>query len=128
MEQNTSKPTTVDEYIALAIPKAREHLERLRIAIQQAAPDAIECISYEMPAYKFHGIVVYFGGFSKHVSLFPGSEAIIRFSNELQEYKTSRGTIRFSLDKKIPISLVKKIVKYRVNENLEKMKSKTKKS
>ena len=71
-ELNLPKPQTVDEYIALASPNVKEHLARIRIAIQQTAPEAEECIGYEMPAYKQKGIVVYFGGFSKHISLFPG--------------------------------------------------------
>ena len=67
-ESNLPKPQTVDEYIALASPNVKEHLARIRIAIQQTAPEAEECIGYEMPAYKQKGIVVYFGGFSKHIS------------------------------------------------------------
>lgn len=123
------KPATVDEYIAVSIPEVKEYLERLRSSIKQAAPQAEEVISYEMPAYKQNGIVVYFGGFTKHVSLFPGAEAIEVFKEELAGYKTSKGTIRFSLDKPLPIGLIKKIVKFRVAENLAKeQKKKTSKS
>ncbi len=118
------KPTTVDEYIAVAIPQVKEYLERLRSSIKQAAPQAEEVISYNMPAYKQNGMVVYFGGFTKHVSLFPGAEAIEVFKNELTDYKTSKGTIRFSLDKPLPIALIKKIVKFRVAENLAKQQKK----
>ncbi len=124
---NISKPQTVDEYIALASPNVKEHLEQLRIAVLQAAPQALEGISYEMPVYKLNGVLVYFGGFTKHVSLFPGPEAIVAFKEELTEYKTSNGTIQFSLNKKIPAMLVKKIVKFRLKENLSKVKSKSKK-
>lgn len=116
----TSKPKTVDEYIAVAAPQVKEHLERLRIAIMQTAPDAQESISYEMPVYKQNGVVVYFGGFTKHVSLFPGPDAIAAFKEELADYKTSNGTIQFQLNKPIPVALVKKIVKY----NLAKLKKK----
>lgn len=123
---DTTKPTTVDEYIALASPFVKEHLERMRITILQTAPDALECISYEMPAYKQNGIIVYFGGFTKHVSLFPGPEAIIAFKDELAEYKTSGGTIRFPIDKRLPVTLIKKIVRYRLKENLAKAKMKKK--
>lgn len=123
------KPATVDEYIAVSIPEVKEYLKRLRSSIKQAAPQAEEVISYEMPAYKQNGIVVYFGGFTKHVSLFPGAEAIEVFKEELAGYKTSKGTIRFSLDKPLPIGLIKKIVKFRVAENLAKeQKKKTSKS
>lgn len=121
---NTSKPQTVDEYIAVASPDVKEHLERLRTAIIQTAPQAQEGISYEMPVYKLNGALVYFGGFTKHVSLFPGPEAIAAFKEELAGYKTSTGTIQFPADKKIPVTLVKKIVKFRLKQNLEKKKTK----
>lgn len=127
-EINIPKPTTVDEYIAAASPSVKEYLVRLRSAIIETAPQAEEVISYEMPAYKQNGIVVYFGGFAKHVSLFPGADAIELFKDELAEYKTSKGTIRFSLDKPLPIPLIKKIVKLRVKENLAKQKQKGKKT
>lgn len=127
-ETNIPKPTTVDEYIATTSPSVKEYLERLRVAIQQTAPQAEECISYEMPAYKLNGILVYFGGFAKHVSLFPGADAITSFKDELADYKTSKGTIRFSLDKPLPITLIKKIVRLRVKENLAKQKRRTKKN
>lgn len=127
-EINTPKPKTVDEYIAIASPELKEYLVRLRAAIRQAAPEADEVISYQMPAYKQNGIVVYFGGFAKHVSLFPGADAIEVFKDELADYKTSKGTIRFALDRPLPIALIKKIVKLRVKENLAKQKTKAKKA
>ncbi len=117
---NISKPKTVDEYIAVAAPNVKEHLERLRIAVMQAAPEAQEGISYEMPVYKLNGVLVYFGGFTKHVSLFPGPDAILKFKEELSDYKTSNGTIQFPINKKIPVTLVKKIVKFRLKINLAK--------
>ncbi len=123
---SVSKPKTVDEYIAAASPNVKEHLERLRMAVLQAAPQAQEGISYEMPVYKLNGVLVYFGGFTKHVSLFPGPDAIAAFKDELTEYKTSNGTIQFPLNKPIPVMLVKKIVKFRLKENLAKVKNKKK--
>ncbi len=122
----TSKPKTVDEYIALASPAVKEHLMKLRIAVVQAAPEALESISFEMPVYKQEGVVVYIGGFTKHVSLFTGPEAIAAFREELAEYKTAGGTIQFPLSKPVPVTLVKKIVKSRVKENLAKAKAKAK--
>ncbi len=120
MDANISKPKTVDEYIALASPNVKEHLEQLRMAILQTAPLAQEGISYEMPVYKLNGILVYFGGFTKHVSLFPGPGAIMEFKDELSDYKTSKGAIQFPLDKQIPVELVKKIVQFRMKENQKK--------
>ncbi|MBF0575940.1 iron chaperone [Dysgonomonas sp. GY617] len=127
-EIDTPKPTTVDEYIAAASPLVKEYLVQLRSIIKQTVPQAEECISYEMPAYKLNGILIYFDGFAKHVSLFPGAEAIEAFKDELVDYKTSKGTIRFSLDKPLPITLIKKIIKYREKENLVKLNRKTKKA
>ncbi len=119
---NISKPKTVDEYIAVASPDVKEHLKRLRIAIRQVAEQAQEGISYEMPVYKMNGVVVYFGGFTRHVSLFPGPEAITAFKDELTGYKTSGGTIQFPVNKPIPVMLVKKIVRYKLKKNLAKKK------
>ncbi len=117
-----SKPKTVDEYIAVASPDVKEYLEQLRMAILQVVPQAQEGISYEMPVYKLNGVLVYFGGFTKHVSLFPGPKAIVAFKEELTAYKTSAGTIQFPINKPIPIDLVKKIVQFRMKENLAKNK------
>lgn len=121
-DKETPKPQTVDQYIAVAVPDVKEHLERLRTAIRQVAPQAQESISYEMPVYKLDGVLVYFGGFTKHVSLFPGPEAIAAFKEELTGYKTSAGTIQFPINKPVPVMLVKKIVKFRLKQNMAKKK------
>ncbi len=120
----TTKPKTIDEYIALAAPDVKEYLERMRLAVRQAAPEAQESISYEMPVYKQDGVVAYFGGFTKHVSLFPGPDAIAAFKEELAGYKTSRGTIQFPIGKPLPVTLIKKIVRYCVKANKAKAKAK----
>ncbi len=121
----SAKPTTVDEYIAVAGDNVKEHLIQLRTAILEAAPEAEERISWEMPGYKLYGrVLVYFAGFTKHVSLFPGPEAIEEFKDELLGYKTHKGTIQFSLERKIPVTLVKKIVKFRAKQNRELAKTK----
>lgn len=123
------KPTTVDDYIALSKDNVKESLIQLRTAILEAAPEVEERISWEMPGYKLYGyILIYFAGFKNHVSLFPGPEAIETFKEELAEYKTHKGTIQFPLNK-IPVKLVKKIVKFRARENkkLAKIKSTKKK-
>jgi uncharacterized protein YdhG (YjbR/CyaY superfamily) len=81
------------------------------------APRAEEVISYGMPGYKYHGMLVYFAAFKNHCSFFPGSSRIIKMYDELKEYKTSKGSIQFTIDKPLPVSLVKKIVKARMREN-----------
>ncbi len=124
--QTTPKPKTVDEYMALFPQNVRDLLGTFRIVVLETAPEAQEYIGYEMPAYKLYGrVLIYFAGFSKHVSLFPGPQAILAFKEELTGYKTSGGTIRFPLDKTLPVDLVKRIIEFRMKENSEKTKKKS---
>jgi len=111
---------TVDEYIASFPKNAQSILEELRQAIRESAPEAEEAISYQMPAFKLNGILVWFAAFKNHIGFYPKTSAIEAFKEELSDYEASKGTIRFPLDKPIPYDLVKKIVKYRVKENLTK--------
>ncbi|HLG35727.1 MAG TPA: DUF1801 domain-containing protein [Bacteroidia bacterium] len=124
---NQTKFKTVDEYLDTFPKDARELLLQMRIAIRQAAPQAEEVISYNMPAYKFHGVLVYFAGYKKHIGFYPSTSPIRIFKNELAKYKTSKGTIQFPIEDGIPVTLVKKIVKFRIQENLERQKQKAKK-
>ncbi len=125
MNNITQKPQTIEEYIAVANDNVKEHLVKMYEVISSIMPtEALPCISYEMPAYKLNGVVVYFAGFTKHVSLFPGPKAIAFFNEELTDYKTSKGTIQFPVNKKLPVLLIKKIVKYNIKENLAKNKKK----
>ncbi|HYA63817.1 MAG TPA: DUF1801 domain-containing protein [Candidatus Sulfotelmatobacter sp.] len=108
---------TVDEYFS-ALPKTvRDTLESLRKAIRQAAPQAEEVIHYNMPAFKWNGMLVWYAAFKEHIGFYPRSSAIVTFKNELAGYETSKGAIRFPIEKGIPAGLVKKIVKFRVKEN-----------
>lgn len=123
-----TKFKTVDEYLSTLPPKVRKLLTILRKAIKQAAPEAEELISYNMPAYKFHGILVYYMAHKAHIGFYPGSSVITGiFKDYLIDYKTSKGTIQLPFDKAIPLPLVKKIVKFRVKQNLEREKAKLKK-
>jgi uncharacterized protein YdhG (YjbR/CyaY superfamily) len=113
---------TIDEYINGQPLEIREILLNIRKIINESCPDATECISYAMPAYRYYGILVYFAAFKKHIGLYAlpsGNEA---FQKQLLQYKTGRGSIQFSLDKPIPYKLISKIVKFRVKENLSKKK------
>ena len=87
--------------------------------MQKAVPEAEELISYQMPAYKFHGILLYFAAYSSHFGFYAMPEAIIRFKDKLKTYKTSKGTIQFPVGKPLPLSLISEIVKFRVKENLD---------
>ena len=120
-------PKTVDEYLAAVPKEARATLEKLRKTIKAAAPRATEVISYQMPMYKQHGMVVGFAAFKDHCSLFPGAKPIETHKDELKAYETSKGTIRFSSDKPLPTALVKKLVKARIAENEMRLNEKQKK-
>ncbi len=113
---------TIDEYIVTFPENVQNILQELRRTIKDAAPQAEEVISYQMPAFKLNGILVYFAAFKNHIGFFPTSSGIAAFKKELSEYETSKGTVRFPMDKPIPVDLVKKIVRYRVEENLNKKK------
>jgi uncharacterized protein YdhG (YjbR/CyaY superfamily) len=108
--------SNIDEYIAGFPDNVRSILEELRQVIKKAAPAAQETISYGMPAFKLKGILVYFAAYKSHIGFYPTGSGVAAFKEELTPYAVSKGTIRFPLDKPLPLSLVEKIVKYRVLE------------
>jgi uncharacterized protein YdhG (YjbR/CyaY superfamily) len=116
----------VEHYIAQLPAAIQERLEKLRQTIKAAAPDAVEVISYSMPAYKLNGMLLYFAAHKNHIGLYPMAAGIEAFKNELKKYETSKGTVQFPHDKSVPFGLIKKIVKFRVKQNIEKAKSKKK--
>jgi len=118
---------TVDEYISALSGPAKKCSKQLRQAIKEAAPDAEEVISYNMPLFKFHGRLVYFAAHANHIGFYPFTSAMREFKDKLKRFKTSTGTIQFPFEKGIPVALVKSIVKFRMKENLEKRKSGEKK-
>lgn len=116
----TMKPTgfkSIDEYIATFPPDIQKRLSQLRVAIHEAAPKAEETISYQMPAFKQNGVLVYFAAFKNHIGFFPTGKGMEAFKDKLSGYKTSKGTIQFPLNQPLPLDLVKEIVKVRVNQN-----------
>ena len=121
--------TTVDEYIAAQEAAARPGLKLLRQTIKKNAPGAEEIISYNMPAYKFHGMLAYFAAHTSHIGFYAMPGALIAFKDKLRLYKTSKGTIQFPFTYPMPAKLITDIVKFRVKENLEKkaLKEKIKK-
>jgi len=108
----------VDEYIALHPAPVRKGLNQLRITIQRAAPQAEESISYQMPAYKLNGTLVYFAAMKNHFGFYPTASPMMAFRQKLKAYETSKGAIRFPLDKPIPLKLVSEMVRWKVKENL----------
>jgi uncharacterized protein YdhG (YjbR/CyaY superfamily) len=114
----TDKPATIDDYLASVRPEQRAALKRLRKSIQASAPEAEECISYGLPAFRLDGrVLVYFGAAAKHCSFFPGSgTAVAAHAHLLKGYDTSKGTIRFQPSNPIPAALIRVLVKARIDE------------
>ncbi len=122
-----TKPNTIDEYIA-GLPKdSQTKLEELRAAISAAAPGAEESISYGIPTFKLNGNLVHFAAYKNHIGFYPAPRGIEAFKKELAMYEGGKGTIQFPLDKPLPLSLVTKIVQFRVKDNLAIAKAKKKK-
>lgn len=122
MKAKTIAPKDTDAYIAAQPEDQRGLLEQLRQTIRKAAPGAEEVISYQMPAFRYHGMLVYFAAWKNHIGFYPAG-AIKVFDKELSAYGVSKGTIRFPIDKPLPLGLISKIVKFRVKENEAKKKA-----
>ena len=111
-------PKTVDEYLDRVPEPARSTLYELRAVIRSVAPvEATESISYGIPTFKYKGMLAAYAAFSDHCSLFPGAGPTIEFKDELKNFPTSKGTIRFAPDKPLPATLLKKLIKSRIREN-----------
>ena len=127
MEATSGKFKTVDEYFSAFPASTKNLLQELRTTIKRVVPKAEEVISYNMPAFKLNGVLVYFAAYEKHIGFYPTSSPIKVFKKELEGYKTSKGAIQFPIEKAIPKTLVRNIVKYRVKEDQEKAILKAKK-
>ena len=112
-----------DAYIAAQPEDLRVRLEQIRQTIKKAAPAAEEVISYQMPAFNYQGMLVYFAGYKNHIGFYPVSSAITAFKKELSKYPSSKGTIQFPNDQPLPLDLISKMVKFRVKENDAKKKT-----
>lgn len=120
MNDSKTDPGTdvrIDDYIAQFPPATQEKLYQLRKVIRQAAPFASEKISYQMPTFFYHGNLVHFAAYQKHIGFYPTPPVILVFQEELSVYQTSKGAIQFPLDQPIPEDLVRRIVQFRVQEN-----------
>ena len=111
-------------YIASCPQQTQVHLNNLRNFILEEVPQAEEVISYKMPAYKLHGMLVYFAGYEKHIGFYPTGSGIKHFEQEIQSYKFSKGTIQFPLDQELPYDLIRRIIQFRVEENELKLEAK----
>ena len=111
---------SIDAYIAACSPAVRPTLRKLRATIRRAAsPDAEEMISYRMPAFARHGMLVYFAAFKNHIGFYPTPSAVRAFASALTKFVTAKGSIQFPLQKPLPLPLVRKITAFRVRESVE---------
>lgn len=119
MRSDQTAAKNIDEYIAGFPPEIQEKLETIRATIRKAAPKAEEAISYMIPTFKLHGNLVHFAAYKNHIGFYPGAGGIAAFQEELAGYETSKGTVQFPLDQRLPLTLITKIVKFRVQQNLD---------
>lgn len=122
MEQ--SKPENIDQYIANFPLTTQKLLEEIRETIRKAVPDAKEVISYGMPAFKQHTVLVYFAGYAKHIGFYPTGSGIEAFQQEFDNYKWSKGAVQFPLDKPLPLDLITRITKFKAEQDLDKNRKK----
>lgn len=128
MNDTKVKFSTVDEYIGTFPENVQFLLEVIRQTIKANAPEAEELISYQIPAFKFHGMLIFYSAYTKHISLsIPPSKVYEAFKDELSTYKVSKSAVQFPLDKPLPVNLIKDMTKFRVKENLELSENKKKK-
>lgn len=116
----------IDTFISGFPKDVQRVLEQLRTTIREAAPDAEETINYGIPTFTLHGNLVHFSAFKSHIGFYPTPSGVEKFKNELSPYELAKGSVKFPLDKPIPLDLVSRIVEFRVQENLDKAKSKGK--
>ncbi|MGD9975336.1 MAG: iron chaperone [Desulfatirhabdiaceae bacterium] len=120
MHSAQDSPKNIDAYIAGFPPDVQGILEQIRTTIREAAPDAKEAIKYRIPTFVLNGNLVHFAAFKRHVGFYPTPSGIERFKDELSSYEGAKGSVRFPIDKPMPLSLIRKIVAFRVKEVLTK--------
>jgi len=118
MATGRATPKNIDEYIAAFLPEVQEILEKIRFATRNAAPDAQETISYQIPAFKLNGTLVYFAAFKKHIGFYPPIRGDAKLMKAVSPYAGEKGNLRFPLDQPIPYDLIERIAKLRAKQNL----------
>lgn len=112
-----TKPANIDEYIAGFPTGTQKILKQIRSTIKKAAPEAEEVISYGMPAYKLNGMLVFFAGYKNHIGFYATPTGHKAFKKELSVYKEGKGSVQFPINEPMPLTLISKIVKFRIKEN-----------
>lgn len=124
MEPKKSGFTSIDEYIATFPAEIQKILQEIRALIKAAAPEAKEKISYQMPTFDLNGNLVHFAAFKNHIGFYPTPSGIEAFKEELSGYAGAKGSVQFPIDQPMPLDLMRRIVEYRVAENMKKAKKK----
>ncbi len=124
MTNRRSTFRNIDEYIATFSPEVQSILEKIRITVKKAAPEAEEKISYQIPTFALMGNLIHFAAFKKHIGLYPPVKGDEKINAVLSRYKGEKGNLKFPLDEPIPYGLISRIVKFRVKEQLERAESK----
>jgi uncharacterized protein YdhG (YjbR/CyaY superfamily) len=124
MKSERTSPQDIDDYIAGFPADVQAILEKIRATIREAAPDATEAISYQMPTFKLEGNLVHFAAYKKHIGFYPTPSGIEAFKAELSQYKGAKGSVQFPLDQPIPYDLIRRITEFRVKENVAKAATK----
>jgi uncharacterized protein YdhG (YjbR/CyaY superfamily) len=117
--KTTRIPNDIDEYIANFPVHIQLKLEEIRATIRNAAPEAEEKISYQMPAFTLKGNLVYFAAHTNHIGFYPHASGVNAFTKELVSFKSAKGSVQFPIDKPLPLDLIAKIVTFRLKENLQ---------
>jgi uncharacterized protein YdhG (YjbR/CyaY superfamily) len=128
MATKPGTPKNIDEYISNFDPEVRAILQKVRTTIRNAAPEAQEVISYQMPAFRQHGILVYFAAWKKHIGLYPPISGDAKLDQAVKPYAGEKGNLQFPLDKPIPYNLIARIVKHRVKQDAEKAAARRRKA
>jgi uncharacterized protein YdhG (YjbR/CyaY superfamily) len=128
MAARRGEPRDIDQYIGTCAPEVRAILEKLRTTIRRAAPRAREMISYRIPAFALHGILIYFAAFKRHIGIYPPIKGNARLEAAVAKYAGPKGNLRFPLDRPIPYALVARIVKFRAEQSKTKARAKKRKS
>ncbi len=126
MTPEQTGPKTIDEYIAGFPQDVQETLQKVRMTIRKAAPEAQETIKYKMPTFTLKGNLISFAAYKRHIGLYPAPIGSESFNKALSVYRSAKSTVRFPLDKPIPFDLIDQIVKLRVQDNLKRAESKGK--
>lgn len=119
MKTASTIPASIDAYIAGFPEGVQKTLQELRLVIRNAAPEAEEAISYQMPTFKLKGNLVHFAAYRNHIGFYPAPSGIATFKEELSHYKWAKGSVQFPIDEPLPLKLITRIVKFRVQENLK---------